>query len=654
MATPTLDELQVQINELNDKLEQLSGEMDGLDKKARSFSESIGDSNNLLGDAVKSTIALQKNFRSFALDSQAQYKYAEKLAEQSKKTSVNIGLSVGRSKEFTKSFNRATAQLQKFGLEASDVNSIMTEYAEKSGRARILTPEEVLNIGLMEKGLGVGAENAAVLMERMDLMGLNAQQASKYINEMVADSQSLGLNSSKVAKVLSNNFDVMSRMSFRGGVQGMTKMAKLAVQMRMDVGQMLGMADKFYEPEQAIEAVANLQMLGGDIGEAFGDPFEIMYLARNKPEELAEKVKVMTQNMMQFNEETGEYEFPAEARMQLKAASEQLGVNLDQMIDVARQASKIKDIKMKVSSNIVDDDMREGLASLARLDKSGNWVIDIAGQDEPLKLEDVGMEEAAEIMSAPKDADEAIMDMAYNSMTTNDILSNILEAMKTGYVAETNVYEITEDVLRPSVEGLFQGVEDQVKNMIVALQDTPFGKFRENMLEQAEALGIASGDGLTKFFETDFLDSIEDALKNYDWGEIFSPDIDELLKRVRTIGGEDISRDPAEKDFILRSSGEITSFTSEDDIIGAKRGGPLDKLMDEGLSNDNSKSSKTEISGTATINVNINSNTAISSNMESVLTSKIIEVYQKISNGDGNISSVYQAQPSKGSDILYA
>ena len=66
------------------------------------------------------------------------------------------------------------------------------------------------------------------------------------------------------------------------------------------------------------------------------------------------------------------------------------------------------------------------------------------------------------------------------------------------------------------------------------------------------------------------------------------------------------------------------------------------------------KSSKTEISGTATINVNINSNTAISSNMESVLTSKIIEVYQKISNGDGNISSVYQAQPSKGSDILYA
>ncbi len=60
-----------------------------------------------------------------------------------------------------------------------------------------------------------------------------------------------------------------------------------------------------------------------------------------------------------------------------------------------------------------------------------------------------------------------------------------------------------------------------------------------------------------------------------------------------------------------------------------------------------------EISGTATINVNINSNTPISPYMESQLTSKIIEVYQKIANGDGDVSSVYQSQPSKGSDILY-
>ena len=91
----------------------------------------------------------------------------------------------------------------------------------------------------------------------------------------------------------------------------------------MDVSEMLQMADKFYQPEAAIEAAANLQMLGGDIAQAFGDPFETMYLARNKPEELAEKVGEMTKNMMQFNEESGEFEMPAEARMQLQSTAKE-------------------------------------------------------------------------------------------------------------------------------------------------------------------------------------------------------------------------------------------------------------------------------------------------------------------------------------------
>lgn len=588
MSTPTLEELQEQINILDKKIAQLDEQMGSLEKKSDTFKNNIGDTKNLLGDAMNSVGEIRKEFSQFVVDSKKQYVYAENLAETSKKTAVNIGLSVGRSQEFTKQFNRATAQLQKFGLEAADVNNIMTEYAEKSGRARILTPDEVLQIGLMEKGLGVGAESAAVLYERMSLMGVGAESATKSINEMVANSQKLGLNASKVAKTLSNNFDRMSTMSFKNGVQGMTKMAQLAVKMRMDVSDMLGMAEKFYEPEAAIEAAANLQMLGGDIAQAFGDPFETMYLARNKPEELAERVGDMVENMMQFNAETGEYEFPAEVRMQLKAAGEQLGINTDSMIDMARQAAKIKDIKMNVSSNIGDDEMREGLASMARLNKDGKYVIDFG--DEEVDIGDIGMDKAAEILSAPKDADEAIMDMAHNSMTTNQILKNILKAMKTGFVAESNVYEITEDILRPGMKSMMEGVESQVQNAIKLLQNTPYGEFRERMIEQAELLGIETGEGLTEFFEKDFAPAIAEAFSKIKWGDVFESDIKEILKKVRTMGADSEGKTEGKEgdiqnDFILRSSGQVTSFTSEDDIIGAKKGGPLDKLMDKGLPN---------------------------------------------------------------------
>ena len=53
----------------------------------------------------------------------------------------------------------------------------------------------------------------------------------------------------------------------------------------------------------------------------------------------------MTENMVSFNEETGQYDLPAEARQQLQFAAEQLGVSKDNMIDLAIQSSKIKDIK---------------------------------------------------------------------------------------------------------------------------------------------------------------------------------------------------------------------------------------------------------------------------------------------------------------------
>jgi DNA polymerase/3'-5' exonuclease PolX len=132
--------------------------------------------------------------------------------------------------------------------------------------------------------------------------------------------------------------------------------------MRVDVSEILQMADKFYHPEAAIEAAANLQLLGGDIAEAFGDPLAIMYEARNKPEELAKRIGKMTENMVSFNEKTGEFNFPPEARMNLQAVSKELGIGMESLTEMTRQASKIKSIRMDVSGNILDEDMRDGIA----------------------------------------------------------------------------------------------------------------------------------------------------------------------------------------------------------------------------------------------------------------------------------------------------
>ena len=301
-------------------------------------------------------------YKQFLQTTAAQYNLAQSIAKEYKTLGKEIGLGGESSKLLARSFKDALPDVLEMGMEASDLSQMYKQIAETSGRITPVSADDAEKIMGIAAATNMMASESGGMAEAFSLMGLSVDSMEENLMETFKSSQSMGLNATKVIKTLQSNLRTMQSYSFGNGIKGMTKMAQLAVKMRLDVSDMLSMSDKFYQPEAAIEAAANLQMLGGDIAQAFGDPFETMYLARNKPEELAEKVGKMTENMMQFNEETGEYEFPAEVRMQLKSAGEQLGINTDKMIEMSRQASKIKDIKMKFSSSL-DNETRENLPS---------------------------------------------------------------------------------------------------------------------------------------------------------------------------------------------------------------------------------------------------------------------------------------------------
>ena len=472
-----LDDLKQRINELDEKIK-------GATVSTRELGSAIGSSSNLIADASKRMLALGKDSVNFAKSIERQYKAAEKFAIAYKEVSINAGISYTKQQEFGKSFIASSELAFRLGADIGDVKNAYSSLADASGKARIFSPEEIENVIALEKSTGLMGDSAAKLAERMDFMGKSAEQTQEHIGQLMIDSQKLGLNASKVVKVLSDNFSEMQNMSFRGGVKGMSEMAKFAVKMRGNVSEMLGMAEKFYEPEAAIEAVANLQMLGGDVADAFGDPFEIMYLARNKPEELAKKLQDMTENMMTFNEKTGEYEFPPEARMQLKSAGEQLGINTDTMIDMARQASKIKDIKMNVSGNIVDEDMREGIAGMARM-KDGKWVVDINGEEIAIDSAKMSEDMAKELLSAPTTTDDAIMITAKEAMTSNKYLDQLANANEAKILKDVNVFMGFEDTIKKPMDEFTKEMGKTTDTLITALSETGMGDKMNSMFENA-------------------------------------------------------------------------------------------------------------------------------------------------------------------------
>jgi hypothetical protein len=248
-------------------------------------------------------------------------------------------------------------------------------------------------------------------------------------------------------------------------------------------------------------------MLGGDIAKAFGDPFETMYLARNKPEELAERVSSMVENMITFNEKTGEYEFPPEARMQLKAAGDQLGINVDKMIEMARQSAKIGDVKDKLnmSGSAFSEDEMDAIGSMARMSKDGGFVVDIYdenGEKQTKAIEDLTSGDLKMLVQPPKDEQDYMTKMIDNSMTTNRLLASINDSFQKQFVEGVDIYQMyeqsskqtliaTRDLVKKSIEGV---IDEQKTSLVGTLGTMTVDTFAA--IDEKIASGIRSMDDI--------------------------------------------------------------------------------------------------------------------------------------------------------------
>jgi hypothetical protein len=564
------------IEDLKGRIENLENQIKNLDKSVDNFNGKIGDSKNLLRDMGNAVINNTKANINFTKSFQKQYQIAEKLAESYKKTAINIGVSHRNQKEFGKTFAESASLVTALGGEIGDVERIYTRFVDQSGRARILSPEEVQNIFAVEKATGLAGEAAVELAERFDLMGLGSKVFTENISEMVADSQKMGLNSSKVTKKLQENFKSMQNMSFRGGVKAMTEMAKLSVKMRMEIGEMLNMADKFYEPEAAIEAAANLQMLGGDVAAAFGDPIQMMYEARNAPEELAKRVGQVTENMMQFNESTGEFEMPPEARMQLNAMADSLGLSKDQIMDTARQMSKMKEIKMDLKGSMFDEKQQEYLASLATFDpEDKQWKVDVrdpaTGDMVKKSFDELTDSDLKMVMEQPKDEKDAMMITAQEAMTTNQHLAKLRESFELAFVKDFNIYQQIEGPMKETAKEMAESNKKFAEEATKTLEKTDFGKRLGSAVDKVGDV-VDKMAGVYENAVSSMSDVVKESFSNIDFSKtIEEMNIQSLTANEIKLNKKELSEIKTEEkveDTLIRPGMPPIKF-DENDIIAA-------------------------------------------------------------------------------------
>jgi hypothetical protein len=558
---------------LNKRIGDLEGGFNKATQSAREFASAIGEGNDMVTSIFESFAKAQANAVKFATNIQRQYRLGEDIAESYKKVSVNIGIGYQNQRRLGDEFSKSLALVTEIGGDLSDVSAIYTRFAENSGRVRILDDEEVQRIFAIEQATGLMGDSAAALAERFDLIGIGSEQFAENINQIVKDSQKIGLNSSKVVKVLSDNFESMQRMSFRGGVKAMTEMSKLAVKMRMDISEMLGMADRFYEPEAAIEAAANLQLLGGEIANSFGDPLQMMFEARNAPEELMKRVGDVTQGLVKFNEETGQFDILAENRQKLLGMADALGINKDQLIDTAFQMNKMQRIKMDVGGSLFDDEEKlDKIASIAKFDKATQqWMVDIGGK--PVAVEDLNTDQLEQALATPKTEEDAIMETAKAAMTTNQLLEQLVAKTEIEIINQTKVYEAFEANLKPLLGATMDFNKTVVAGVAKGIEMSP--------IDEKVAPVIAGATTALEVFTESLggAQQVIDDFVNLDLPtEIDTNTLTRFLQRVITTGAE---FDDATIRPTMNSGGKVSSFDPGDEFLIGKSGGPLSGYLAE-------------------------------------------------------------------------
>jgi translation initiation factor 2B subunit (eIF-2B alpha/beta/delta family) len=394
------------VNNQQEKFNKLVDEGDGklvksiekIESRVKTLDRSFGEIKggfNMIGDAIMGLIkpwekaehAAMSYARSVGMSEESSKKYLDKTLDFA--TDRNIGYN------YNKTIEEFTAIEQKF--------------TEAVGRKVLLTDDQKEDMLAMEKFLG--EDGMITLTNNLENFGLGMSDSAEFVHKTFSEATKEGLSASKLTKTINDNIKMAQNYTFKNGINGLTSMAKKAIQLKTDMSLVNGLIEKTSTVEGAISTGAQLQVLGG--GYAMGsDPLSMMYDSLNDAESMFDRAVNMTKGKVIYNEGTGEFEMGAMDRYMAKQAASVMGINSDELINVAFREASLNRIEQQANQNSVlrnDPKMMEMVKNLATWEK-GEAVVDINGDKKKVsELTDTDKEALAEMQQTDS---ETLRDIA--------------------------------------------------------------------------------------------------------------------------------------------------------------------------------------------------------------------------------------------------
>ena len=365
-----------------------------------------------------------------------------KLNDLAMQTSVSIGMSGEGMKLMTGNIEKAQSTWGDLGFDLESSAKMQQSLNEGTGRQVVLSQQAQETAALTARALNMQSDELGGLIGEMDQFGMGSELAMKSILDMRVQSEQMGVNSGKVIKKFQQNLGLMNKLNFKDGVKGMQKMAILSEKYKIEMSAVAAAADKAFNPEGAIEMAAKLQTLGGSLA-GLGDPFQLMYKARNNPEKFMEDITMAAKQSAEFDPKSGDFKVSAYEMDRLRVAAEATGMSMEDLVGTAKQAAKMDYLGNMMKGIDLTPEQKDMLSGMAEITEGGEVLIN--GK----KFSDMSRQDLVKLTERSME----LKDLAAQAQSSQAELQGIKNAIMIAFV---NFFTENKD----TIKGFLTGVKD--------------------------------------------------------------------------------------------------------------------------------------------------------------------------------------------------
>lgn len=462
------------------------------------------------GGIIDGTTALVKNLAGAAIAGAEDI--LKKEVELRAQINSQLGVAGDLSKNYRQEIVASLPGVVSMGYGFQHVSDLMVGLAEETGRFTTLNATVVADTAKTSRAFVGDLTEMSKVFSTFEQVGIGAEKSLEAINQAGKSSIALGLNGKKTVDEIRTNIGKLNEYGFQNGIQGLTRMVQKATEFRMSMNEVFTIADKVMDPEGAISLSANLQVLGGAIGD-FGDPLKMMYDATNNVEGLQDALIGAAGSLASYNSEQGRFEITGVNLRRAKAMAAELGISYQELSKGAIAAAERSSAASAMMANglKLDDKQTEFITNLARM-KDGTMTIDVSsiskefGGAQSIALDKLTQEQAnilkenakkLEGMSIEEVARDQFTETQNLVLKTNEILTilkvQFAKAMvgpgetADSYIKEANKYlsgalkgekgnkagEMVETVRNQGLSGILKGSASNKKQEALKVDNKP-------------------------------------------------------------------------------------------------------------------------------------------------------------------------------------